>query len=229
MAEMTTKDEVVRYDGRQALTGDEKAQARANIGAGTSDFSGSYAHLTGVPQSFPPSRHAATHGAGGADAVTVAQSQVEGLGEALAAKQDALTSDQLANIDAVPKKADEFTIFEIEDDALKSRFDGQPTYDAENQQWNWISKAGVVWASEPFIYNDESERIEIEGRDPDDHDMIYFYATRARVLRTGDAPTAQEVEALIDTKTDAIIAEKLADIDPDNASIYDLIKALKGE
>lgn len=40
------------------------------------------------PQSFTPSPHAASHGENGADAVTVAQSQVTGLGDALAAKRD---------------------------------------------------------------------------------------------------------------------------------------------
>ena len=39
----------VRYDITQTLDNTEKAQARANIGAGTSNFDGRYASLTGKP------------------------------------------------------------------------------------------------------------------------------------------------------------------------------------
>ena len=39
----------VRYDITQALSDTEKAQARANIGAGTSNFDGRYSSLTGKP------------------------------------------------------------------------------------------------------------------------------------------------------------------------------------
>ena len=39
----------VRYDITQALSDTEKAQARANIGAGTSNFDGQYSSLTGQP------------------------------------------------------------------------------------------------------------------------------------------------------------------------------------
>ena len=39
----------VRYDVTQTLDNTEKAQARANIGAGTSDFDGRYSSLTGKP------------------------------------------------------------------------------------------------------------------------------------------------------------------------------------
>lgn len=41
----------------QGLTDVEKANARTNIGAGTSDFSGSYNDLTNKPTTFPPSEH----------------------------------------------------------------------------------------------------------------------------------------------------------------------------
>ena len=44
---------VVRYDA-QTLTGAEKEQARINIGAGTSNFSGSYNDLTDKPEPFDP-------------------------------------------------------------------------------------------------------------------------------------------------------------------------------
>lgn len=41
--------DVVRYDTSQSLAEDQKAQARDNIGAGTSSFSGSYNDLTEAP------------------------------------------------------------------------------------------------------------------------------------------------------------------------------------
>ena len=40
--------DVVRYDAAQSLTSTQKAQARTNIGAGTSSFSGSYNDLTNI-------------------------------------------------------------------------------------------------------------------------------------------------------------------------------------
>lgn len=40
---------VVRYDQQQTLTTAQKSQARTNIGAGTSSFSGAYNDLTGKP------------------------------------------------------------------------------------------------------------------------------------------------------------------------------------
>ena len=43
---------VVRYT-EQTLTEEEKVQARENIGAGTSNFSGSYQDLTGAPVFTP--------------------------------------------------------------------------------------------------------------------------------------------------------------------------------
>ena len=39
----------VRYDKEQALTPEQKTQARSNIGAGTSSFSGNYSDLNGQP------------------------------------------------------------------------------------------------------------------------------------------------------------------------------------
>lgn len=44
----------------QGLSETEKSNARANIGAGTSNFSGSYNDLSNIPSSFTPSSH--THG-----------------------------------------------------------------------------------------------------------------------------------------------------------------------
>lgn len=44
----------------QTLTDAQKQQARANIGAGTSDFSGSYNDLSGVPSEFAPAAHDAS-------------------------------------------------------------------------------------------------------------------------------------------------------------------------
>ena len=41
--------DVVRYDTSQSLAEDQKAQARDNIGAGTSNFDGAYSSLTGAP------------------------------------------------------------------------------------------------------------------------------------------------------------------------------------
>nr|DAN14824.1 MAG TPA: structural protein [Caudoviricetes sp.] len=41
----------------QGLTDTEKSNARTNIGAGTSNFSGSYDDLTNKPTTFPPSAH----------------------------------------------------------------------------------------------------------------------------------------------------------------------------
>lgn len=42
-------NKAVLYDGAQTLTDAQKTQARANIGAGTSSFSGSYNDLTSKP------------------------------------------------------------------------------------------------------------------------------------------------------------------------------------
>lgn len=42
---------------KQVLTDAQKEQARENIGAGTSNFSGNYSDLNNVPSSFPPSTH----------------------------------------------------------------------------------------------------------------------------------------------------------------------------
>lgn len=42
---------------------------RATIGAGTSSFDGIYASLTGIPATFAPSAHAASHKSGGADSI----------------------------------------------------------------------------------------------------------------------------------------------------------------
>lgn len=78
----------VHYTEDANKSEEQKEQARENIGAGTSNFSGDYNYLANVPQSFPPSAHAASHAAGGTDPVTVAQSQVSGLVAALAAKRD---------------------------------------------------------------------------------------------------------------------------------------------
>lgn len=41
----------------QGLSDTEKANARANIGAGASSFSGSYDDLTGIPEAFTPTAH----------------------------------------------------------------------------------------------------------------------------------------------------------------------------
>lgn len=41
----------------QTLTDAQKIQARANIGAGTSNFSGNYSNLSGIPNTFTPSTH----------------------------------------------------------------------------------------------------------------------------------------------------------------------------
>lgn len=70
-----TNDGAVQYTA-QTLSNEQKAQARANIGAGTSSFSGSYNDLTDKPTDFAPTEH--TH----------EMSQVNGLTEALAEKSD---------------------------------------------------------------------------------------------------------------------------------------------
>jgi hypothetical protein len=49
-------------------------------GLATVATSGSYSNLSGVPSSFTPSPHAATHASGGSDPVSIAASQVSGLG-----------------------------------------------------------------------------------------------------------------------------------------------------
>ncbi len=54
-------------------------------GGGTTSWSG----LTGVPATFPPAAHAASHASGGSDAVTIAESQVAGLATDLAGKLSA--------------------------------------------------------------------------------------------------------------------------------------------
>ena len=50
----------VRYDESQALTSEQQEQARSNIGAGTSDFSGSYNDLTDQPTLFDGSYNSLT-------------------------------------------------------------------------------------------------------------------------------------------------------------------------
>lgn len=50
----------VQYGKAQSLSDSEKQQARENIGAGTSDFSGSYNDLTDLPSEFPPAAHSAS-------------------------------------------------------------------------------------------------------------------------------------------------------------------------
>lgn len=50
----------VQYGKAQSLSDSEKQQARTNIGAGTSDFSGSYNDLTNVPSEFTPAAHDAS-------------------------------------------------------------------------------------------------------------------------------------------------------------------------
>jgi len=55
--------------------------------AGTTTWAG----IAGKPSTFTPAAHASTHGSGGADPITVAQSQVTGLASALAAKAPADT------------------------------------------------------------------------------------------------------------------------------------------
>ena len=47
----------VQYGKEQSLSDAEKQQARANIGAGTSNFSGNYEDLSDVPSEFPPADH----------------------------------------------------------------------------------------------------------------------------------------------------------------------------
>lgn len=70
----------------QTLTDNQKAQARSNIGAGTSSFNGSYENLTNVPTSFPPSSH--THD----------MSDVNGLATALEGKSNTGHTHAIADI-----------------------------------------------------------------------------------------------------------------------------------
>ena len=51
-----TNDGAVQYTS-QSLSNEQKAQARTNIGAGTSSFSGSYNDLTDRPTDFAPTEH----------------------------------------------------------------------------------------------------------------------------------------------------------------------------
>lgn len=51
-----TNDGAVQYT-EQSLSNEQKAQARTNIGAGTSSFSGSYNDLTDKPTDFAPTEH----------------------------------------------------------------------------------------------------------------------------------------------------------------------------
>ncbi len=85
---------------------------RALVAADIPDLGGSYAlaghthaysDLTGIPSSFAPSAHAASHAAAGSDPVTLAQSQITGLVSALAGKQATLgyTAENTANKDQV--------------------------------------------------------------------------------------------------------------------------------
>lgn len=60
-------------------------EVNATEGGGGSS-STAWADITGKPSTFAPSTHASSHASGGADAITVAESQVTGLTSALAAK-----------------------------------------------------------------------------------------------------------------------------------------------
>ena len=70
-----TNDGAVQYTA-QTLTDEQKSQARANIGAGTSNFDGDYNKLTNIPTNFAPATH--TH----------EMSDVNGLNDALNGKSD---------------------------------------------------------------------------------------------------------------------------------------------
>lgn len=71
----------------------DAANLRTQLGLGSlaTQSSVSYGSLTGTPSTFAPSAHASSHGSGGSDQLTLAQSQVANLTTDLAAKA------QLAN------------------------------------------------------------------------------------------------------------------------------------
>ena len=74
----------VQYGKAQSLSDEEKQQARANIGAGTSNFSGSYNNLSDVPSEFTPAAHGAAKVTGGTFAgQVVANSSTQAPGTSL--------------------------------------------------------------------------------------------------------------------------------------------------
>ena len=56
--------------------------------------------ITNKPSSFTPSAHASSHGSGGADAITVAQSQVTGLDTALSGKANSSHTHGMGDLTA---------------------------------------------------------------------------------------------------------------------------------
>lgn len=57
--------------GQSLVTAATQAAGRTAIGAGTSNFDGAYSSLSGIPSTFAPSAHAASHESAGADALNI--------------------------------------------------------------------------------------------------------------------------------------------------------------
>ena len=101
----------------------------------------------------------------------------------LSGKQDALTSAQLANIDAVPKKADEY-VWECDPSISPYRvhwIDAGVAYEGSPAGWT----VGIGDFASGDIKGDESSD-SLEWADSEWVGGFAFTATRKRVLRTGD-------------------------------------------
>ncbi len=92
------------YQGDRGKTAYDHSQSTGNPhGAAVADITGLTTALAGklnandasVTNARTPTAHASTHGSGGTDAITVAQSQVTGLATSLSAKQDTITDGSL--------------------------------------------------------------------------------------------------------------------------------------
>lgn len=120
-----------------------------------------------------------------------------GVAAAIAAKQDVLTSEQLANIADVPKKADEFTEWEFSDHRTEKKvlycnpvIGGQFAWNDTVPTWHGEDAPpdGTYYAYSDTTDVESLTLIQVQT-------VREIIATRKRVLRTGDAATPQELAA----------------------------------
>ena len=97
-----------------------------------------------------------------------------------ATKQDALTSAQLANIDAVPKKADEFTEWELSGDVESGHSYEVKEYPVDETYCEFVLERDGDWFDSLDGRRRDSLTLNFVGQ-------AHITATRKRVLRTGEA------------------------------------------
>ncbi len=85
-------------------------EVNATDSGGGSSGSTAWADITDKPSTFAPSAHASSHASGGADAITVAESQVTGLTSALAGKAATSHTHTIANVTGLQAALDSKTV-----------------------------------------------------------------------------------------------------------------------